>query len=644
MQAEIARLNDSLNSLRNRLNDEFLKNKKNTKLMIGLHKENKDQILKRSSTYENDEKDIEKNSNMLPFSQTSVKSRINGFEFEARTEESVKKYSIDLDENEKSDQNKKSEDYIENSSKNEEFNGDIAKANDKELQQENNKKPINSKIETNFEESGKSEAKKQNEKKIIQKAKSKKSVFSKQPSAKTFLKSASKDIKEENTLVDSKQNEKNLQKNIIEKIHENSYKFKKKNMVSFHEKESSQTSDNSQTKELLEKYIENLNLRSSDDKTQLKIFIKKLSKAQKNKKTYENLQKIIEDQEIDVNELLSIKQKYELLLKNNDNLKCKPIKNDQMLNSIQNDQSATRKLKNLMKKPHKENSFDNIFYQEFLKFKQENNLDLLKNLIKNRIDQSKEKNLEKDDNYHFIPYRDAENNNFQIYHNNNNLNNNDNNTGKNGLTIPTQKQKSKSIPSLAELNFINPFENKILTNKIHSTLSYSKENMIMYRTLRTESGPRTAKYIGNQTFFQPIKLSQEKDKILWRRSSNYDNNDKNNYENPMEIETLKQNHNHKEEEIIEDNFSKNKKLYKYPFKSIHNKYEVKDNETDFDYSFDAFEKIYRNLIAKHEKCGSSCDHLKRFYNRIGFVNRFNHKEELYMQKNIIDKLNFPEEV
>ena len=207
LQAEIARLNDSLNSLRNRLNDEFLKNKKNTKLMIGLHKENKDQILKRSSTYENDEKDIEKNSNMLPFSQTSVKSRINGFEFEARTEESVKKYSIDLDENEKSDQNKKSEDYIENSSKNEEFNGDIAKANDKELQQENNKKPINSKIETNFEESGKSEAKKQNEKKIIQKAKSKKSVFSKQPSAKTFLKSASKDIKEENTLVDSKQNE-----------------------------------------------------------------------------------------------------------------------------------------------------------------------------------------------------------------------------------------------------------------------------------------------------------------------------------------------------------------------------------------------------------------------------------------------------
>lgn len=88
------------------------------------------------------------------------------------------------------------------------------------------------------------------------------------------------------------------------------------------------------------------------------------------------------------------------------------------------------------------------------------------------------------------------------------------------------------------------------------------------------------------------------------------------------------------------NFSKNKFLYKYPFKKIRDFKTLEDEQQqNFSDEFDDyFGNLYKKLIKQHEKCGPNCDHLKRFYHRVSFVNKHMKKEEFSINRSVIDKL------
>ena len=63
-----------------------------------------------------------------------------------------------------------------------------------------------------------------------------------------------------------------------------------------------------------------------------------------------------------------------------------------------------------------------------------------------------------------------------------------------------------------------------------------------------------------------------------------------------------------------------KHLFRYPFRSIKDKYELKVenalDEEELDY--DSIKRFYRRLVELHKKCGNNCKHLQRFYQNIGF--------------------------
>ena len=95
----------------------------------------------------------------------------------------------------------------------------------------------------------------------------------------------------------------------------------------------------------------------------------------------------------------------------------------------------------------------------------------------------------------------------------------------------------------------------------------------------------------------------------------------------------------KNEEFEDQNFSKKKYFYKYPFKNIDSKYQKTENKTETkDITEKFFESLYAKLVKQHARCGSNCGHLKKFYQRIGFVNKFIQKEEMAMSKNLIDRI------
>ena len=97
--------------------------------------------------------------------------------------------------------------------------------------------------------------------------------------------------------------------------------------------------------------------------------------------------------------------------------------------------------------------------------------------------------------------------------------------------------------------------------------------------------------------------------------------------------------NNKNEEIMEDpNFAKRKYFYKYPFRKIDSKYNTETTNKTDDITDKFFEALYEKLVKQHAKCGPNCGHLKRFYQRIGFVNKYIQKEEVVMNKNLIDKI------
>ena len=137
--------------------------------------------------------------------------------------------------------------------------------------------------------------------------------------------------------------------------------------------------------------------------------------------------------------------------------------------------------------------------------------------------------------------------------------------------------------------------------------------MVLYRKLRTENGPRTTKST-TITNFQSMGLKDDNFEKFNRRNSNTDiykdfyKGKKAKEDDPYLsksdkkfVEILRKN-----EEINEENFAKNKGFFKYPFRNINDKCEnvkIVENGKDLEYSFDSFEKIYKNLIAQHEKCG-----------------------------------------
>lgn len=99
------------------------------------------------------------------------------------------------------------------------------------------------------------------------------------------------------------------------------------------------------------------------------------------------------------------------------------------------------------------------------------------------------------------------------------------------------------------------------------------------------------------------------------------------------------------------NYSKIKNLFNYPFRSvtdiIHSKKknlninylkETNEIEVDGELSYDHFQEFFRQILKIHKKCGDNCKHLKRFYERLGILNLDFPKKELFLTKQIINKL------
>jgi len=675
-------MKNSLKEMKKKLEEEFLKNKKNGKLIQGFTKQRT--LLRRSSTFEKEDSGEE----------VAINNMEGRLVVGKKTEEIVKIFSLEKYEN-----------YEENPKKNEiknmEKKEDIEKKEEQNMIKKEEKNTEKKITQENFE------------KKMVKKSPSKKSVFTKQNSfkmlkiakeelfltkeSKRFLNKkefqiqkideeevSKKNSMEKTAVVSVYQN--NQKEGSFEKVEENQEKtrFEKKKMV-FLMKKLEKSEERENILEILEKImskeidIEELLLIKTNYERLRENQSKSLLYKEDSKKnmlykrdSIENVPNLSKNKKNSNENKLNSKEN-KLNLKENKENSLKILRKNSKDNSIDNKSNSTekqvfpqeilskdslksmKKVEILMKTPQtlnfspKVDNFEQIFYEEFLKFKEENGLDDLKRLIKQRILCET----------HKIPTNEQ----ISLV-----------NEPKNPIKAPFPRSSKKILSSLFELNFVNPLE-KQLFSKNSTSLGFSNENMFLYRKLRTENGPRTSKSIGNSVFFKPLAINEGK----FKRKSSIDEvfikefnenvlesskNEKYNRkssineffnEKKMENEEnlrfkrksskteLFPNKNFKNKEIEEniENFSKKKSFFKYPFRSIHNKYEGGE---DLEYSFDAFEKIYRNLLKKHEKCGPFCEHLKRFYKRIGFVGRLYHKEELILHKNLIDKLNFQTEV
>lgn len=617
LKEEIENLKKAIESMKKKLNDEFLKNKKNAKKILSFNQES---YLRRSNTFEKNQEIAEIDSSK------SLKIAAKPFDDKFPTEEKI----ISL-ENE----------------------GDL-------------KKNSFEKNEFEFQPSEEMKEKKEisltEKKKIfLNKSQSKKSAFSKQPSYKLIQHFSSKEqIEPKSNKIKKISIKHDAKKNITEKFEENPKEsqisqallLNKKTTPLFHEEmkifRKIQTFNEENTiihkKNYLKKYIDKLGLETVSEQINLLNVISKLSKYDQKSKVFKNVQKLFETKDLDLEQLLKFKQTQEKKL----NLKeTQPQSNlinspfsflkEVQINKLNNFQGGEKKPKTnkslytltperqtskiFLKDntsseiPNAEDEFDQLLYLEFIKFKKDNSIDVLKQLLKSKIDVEKKNVL--------FPEKKMIN----------------------------QKIKSKSIPSILELNFMNQMEIRMPTNKNFLGLNFTKENLILNRKLKTENGFRNKKAMNEVVLFNS---NSEKIKTFKRRNSNNNDAFTESYNkdvdkfvtNPIEYfekSQLFQAFEKNEKFLPQENFSRNKSLFKYPFKSIHSKYENMERTEDLNYSVDAFEKIYKSLVAKHEKCGPYCDHLKRFYKRIRFVNRHLHKEELSLHKNLIDKINFPED-
>lgn len=84
-----------------------------------------------------------------------------------------------------------------------------------------------------------------------------------------------------------------------------------------------------------------------------------------------------------------------------------------------------------------------------------------------------------------------------------------------------------------------------------------------------------------------------------------------------------------------DNFAKIKHFFKYPFKTVK---EIVGNTIEIGFEDGRIEVLIEKFINKHRVCGENCKHLKRFYQRIGFINIQNNRKEAHINRQFINKL------
>ena len=84
-----------------------------------------------------------------------------------------------------------------------------------------------------------------------------------------------------------------------------------------------------------------------------------------------------------------------------------------------------------------------------------------------------------------------------------------------------------------------------------------------------------------------------------------------------------------------ENFAKIKHLFKYPFKTVR---EFVGNEPEVGIDDGRIEELVTKFVNKHRFCGGNCEHLKRFYQRIGFINIQMNRKEAILHKHFINKL------
>lgn len=85
----------------------------------------------------------------------------------------------------------------------------------------------------------------------------------------------------------------------------------------------------------------------------------------------------------------------------------------------------------------------------------------------------------------------------------------------------------------------------------------------------------------------------------------------------------------------EENFAKIKYFFKYPFKTVR---ELVDNEPEVGIDDGRIEQLVSKFVNRHRVCGVNCEHLRRFYKRIGFINLQINRKEAMVHKHFINKL------
>lgn len=325
-------------------------------------------------------------------------------------------------------------------------------------------------------------------------------------------------------------------------------------------------------KESLMKFLDAFFNDKGPDKTKLFNMFDKLSRKIKKHPNSDNLLLLIENL-LDRKETPNIEKPKISLVKQQEML----IQKNREEHPRQNLKPVTI-IKEIISSPIKEDPI----YEEFLKWKEENNLDKMIEIIKKKV-----KFLERLDEKQF----------------------------------GSQKNMSRTMT--------NGFSNLINSNEHEKTLENPEKNdisktdfiKIMPRLMTSDEIHRKKTNYNEQK--PKIKKPQYQNENFDHEKTDFFNNT-DSYVDKLERDDF--------------NFSKKKFFYKYPFKTINFKFQKENTNKSEDKAEKFFENLYRKLVLQHERCGSNCGHLKKFYQRISFVNKYLQKEEVQMNKNVIDRL------
>lgn len=165
------------------------------------------------------------------------------------------------------------------------------------------------------------------------------------------------------------------------------------------------------------------------------------------------------------------------------------------------------------------------------------------------------------------------------------------------LKKEVKKPKKDSFPSLIS-TFSN--ENKTTESLIINTDRETRKSLI----------PEAMKTSENESFFKKNEPDFEINEDLM--------------EVPEEIR-----------KEIEENFAKTKFLFKYPFKGV-NDWGVQEGKIKKQREFQV---VLEKLMNLHKKCGPNCEHLRKFFKKIGFGVNYKPKSMvMIMNKTVFDKL------